>query len=299
MMAILESFWFLIPVTVVQSLIYSTVAVGIMIPFRILSLPDLTCEGSLPLGGCLAAALVIAGLDPYTSTLLAVAAGALAGAATAWLHLRFRIHSLLAGILVFTMLWSVNLRVLGKPNVSMPAGQNVFDAVSETILLSNGWQVAVFGALALLGVLALVWLFRTEVGLSMRCVGANDRLAPALSIRSASFIIGGFALANAIVAGGGALLAQQQGYADVTMGFGILVNGLAALIIGEAIIGRATIERQVIAPVAGSIIYYQLVSLGLATGLHPSDLKFLTGAFVLITLGLPLLTGRSRSVLGS
>ena len=295
---ILLSFWYLIPVTVVQSLLYSTVAIGIMIPFRILALPDLTCEGSLPLGGCLVAALVAAGLDPYGATLLSILAGACAGAVTAWLHLRFRIHSLLAGILVFTMLWSVNLRVLGKPNTSIPEGNNIYDALSPTILASNGWQVAVFAALAVAGTLLLIWLFRTEVGLSMRCVGANERLAPALAIRSRVFIIAGFALGNAIVAGGGALLVQQQGYADVTMGFGILINGLASLIVGEAVLGRDTVARQVCAPVVGSLIYYQLVSLGLATGLHPSDLKFLTGLFVIATLALPGLGKRAGSAAG-
>lgn len=295
MTEILYSFWHLIPVTLVQSLLYATVAFGIMIPFRILALPDLTCEGSLPLGGCLVAALVTLGLDAYVATVLAVLAGAVAGAATAWLHLRFRIHSLLAGILVFTMLWSVNLRVLGKPNAPMPGQENVFDVLSPQILMSDWLQVGVLAALAAAGTLALIWLFRTEIGLSMRCVGVNERLAPALAIRSKVYIIGGFALANAIVAFGGALLVQQQGYADVTMGFGILINGLAALIVGEAIVGRQTVTRQMCAPLVGAIVYYQLLSLGLATGLHPSDLKFLTGLFVIATLALPRLLRRGDS----
>lgn len=294
MTEIFYSFWHLIPVTLVQSLMYATVAFGIMIPFRILNLPDLTCEGSLPLGGCLLAALVTIGLDAYVATVLAVLAGAVAGAVTAWLHLRFRIHSLLAGILVFTMLWSVNLRVLGKPNAPMPAQQNIFDAWSPQILMSDWLQAGVLAGLAALGTLALIWLFRTEMGLSMRCVGVNERLAPALAIRSKVYIIGGFALANAIVAFGGALLVQQQGYADVTMGFGVLINGLAALIVGEAIVGRHTVARQMCAPLVGAIVYYQLLSLGLATGLHPSDLKFLTGLFVIATLALPRLLRRGH-----
>jgi putative ABC transport system permease protein len=136
------------------------------------------------------------------------------------------------------------------------------------------------------------------MGLSLRSVGANAALAPALGINSRAYVVLGFGIANALAGFGGALVVQQQGYADVTMGFGILVNALAALIIGEALLGRATIGRQVVAPVVGSIVYYQLVSLGLATGFHPSDLKFLTGLFVLITLGLPLLTGRTRVATG-
>lgn len=289
----------LVPVTLVQSLIYSFVALAIMIPFRTLSLPDLTMEGSFPLGGCLVAAVLTAGLDPWSSTALAIAAGFLAGAATALVHLYFKIHSLLAGILVATMIWSVDLRVMGMPNKSVRPELSLFDAISPEILLNTWLQIAIFGALVALVMVALIAFYKSEIGLSLRCVGANARLSPALGINARVYVVLGFGIANALAALGGAIVVQQQGYADVTMGFGILVNGLAALIIGEAIIGRATIERQVIAPVAGSIIYYQLVSLGLATGLHPSDLKFLTGAFVLITLGLPLLTGRSRSVVGT
>jgi putative ABC transport system permease protein len=242
--------------------------------------------------------VLTAGLDPWSSTALAIAAGFAAGIATALVHLYFKIHSLLAGILVATMTWSVDLRIMGMPNKSVRPELSLFDAISPEILLSTWLQIAMFSVLVGLTVVALIAFYKTEVGLSLRCVGANTRLSPALGINARAYVVLGFGIANALAALGGAIVVQQQGYADVTMGFGILVNGLAALIIGEAILGRSTIERQIIAPVAGSIIYYQLVSLGLATGLHPSDLKFLTGAFVLITLGLPLLTGRSRSLVG-
>jgi putative ABC transport system permease protein len=289
----------LVPVTLVQSLVYAFVALAIMIPFRTLALPDLTVEGSFPLGGCMVGALLTAGLDPWSSTLLAIALGFSAGVATALIHLYFKVPSLLAGILVATMAWSANLRILGMPNKAVPPELSIFDAISTKILYSTWLQVGLFAAIVIAVVLGLIAFFRTEVGLSMRCVGANARLSPALGINERFYVVLGFGLANALAAFGGAIVVQQQGYADVTMGFGILINGLAALIIGEAIVGRATIARQVVAPVVGSIIYYQLVSLGLATGLNPSDLKFLTGGFVLITLGLPLLTGRSRSLVGA
>jgi putative tryptophan/tyrosine transport system permease protein len=289
----------LVPVTLVQSLVYAFVALAIMIPFRTLALPDLTVEGSFPLGGCMVGALLTAGLDPWSSTLLAVALGFGAGAATALIHIYFKVPSLLAGILVATMAWSANLRIMGMPNKAVPPDLSVFDAISPRILYSTWLQVALFAVIVTAVVIALIVFFRTEVGLSMRCVGANARLAPALGINERFYVVLGFGLANCLAAFGGAIVVQGQGYADVTMGFGILINGLAALIIGEAIVGRSTIMRQLVAPVVGSIIYYQLVSLGLATGLNPSDLKFLTGAFVLVTLALPLLTGRSRSLLGT
>lgn len=290
----ISAFINLIPVTLAQSLIYSFVALAIMIPFRTLALPDLTTEGSFPLGGCLAAAVLTAGLDPWSSMALAIGGGFLAGISMALIHQYFKINSLLAGILVATMIWSVNLRVMGMPNKSVRPELTAFDAISPEILLGNWLQIALLAALVLLVVVGLIAFYKTEIGLALRCVGANARLSPAIGINGRLYSILGFGLANAFAAFGGAIVVQQQGYADVTMGFGILVNGLAALIIGEAIIGRATIQRQIIAPVLGSIVYYQLVSLGLATGLHPSDLKFLTGAFVLITLGLPLLT-KARS----
>lgn len=290
----ISAFINLIPVTLAQSLIYSFVALAVMIPFRTLPLPDLTTEGSFPLGGCLAAAVLTAGLDPWSSMALAIGGGFLAGISTALIHQYFKINSLLAGILVATMIWSVNLRVMGMPNKSVRPELTAFDAISPEILLGNWLQIALLAALVLLVVTGLIAFYKTEIGLALRCVGANARLSPAIGINGRLYSILGFGLANAFAAFGGAIVVQQQGYADVTMGFGILVNGLAALIIGEAIIGRATIQRQIIAPVLGSIVYYQLVSLGLATGLHPSDLKFLTGAFVLITLGLPLLT-KARS----
>jgi putative ABC transport system permease protein len=296
---VIDTFVNLVPVTLVQSLIYAFVALAIMIPFRTLALPDLTVEGSLPLGGCVAAALLTAGLDPWSSTLVATMAGGGAGMLTALIHLYFQVPSLLAGILVATMIWSVDLRIMAMPNKAVPPELSLFDAITPAILLDIRLQVGLFVLIVAVVLAALVFFYRTEIGLALRCVGANARLAPALGVNRRLYVIMGFGLANALAAFGGALVVQTQGYADVTMGFGILINGLAALIIGEAIVGRGSIERQLAAPVAGSLIYYQLVSLGLASGLDPSDLKFLTGAFVLVTLALPLVTGRVRSLVGS
>lgn len=295
----IDTFINLVPITLVQSLIYAFVALAIMIPFRTLALPDLTVEGSLPLGGCITAALLTAGLDPWSGTAIAILAGAAAGMVTALIHLYFQVPSLLAGILVATMAWSVDLRVMAMPNKAVPAELSLFDWLSPAILLDTRLQMALLGALVCAVLIGLIAFYRTEIGLTLRCVGANARLAPALGVSRRRYVIIGFGLANALAALGGALVVQTQGYADVTMGFGVLVNGLAALIIGEAIVGRSTITRQLAAPVVGSVIYYQLVSLGLATGLNPSDLKFLTGAFVLVTLAVPVITGRSRSIVGT
>jgi putative ABC transport system permease protein len=295
MIEILETFVNLIPVTLGQSLMYGFVAVGIMIPFRLLDLPDLTCEGSFPLGGCAFAAMLTWGVPPPLALVLAVVAGFAAGCATAFIHLRFRIHTLLAGILVFTMLWSVNLRIMGKPNIPLPLGAAAFGGWSGPIFDSTVLSDIAFAVLAAAAVAVMYWLFTTEVGLRLRCVGANQRLSPALGIDVGRYVVVGMGLAGAFCALGGVLVTQTQTFADVTMGFGVLVNGLAALIIGEAVTGRATVLRQFAAPFIGSIVYYQLVSLALALGLLPSDLKFVTGIFVLAALALPRLVRKSEA----
>ena len=285
-MDFLASFWNLVPVTLVQGLLYGFIALGVMVPFRMLAFPDLTSEGSFPLGGCLCAVLILAGTHPLLATLLAVAAGMLAGLATAYIHLRFRINTLLAGILLMTILYSVNLRVLGRANVALLGTDSI---LTTEMMNSVPLQMTFFGVLVAGMVAALLWLANTEIGLSTRAVGANAALAPALGINPWTFVLGGLALANGLNALAGAIAVQLQGFADVHMGFGVLINGLAALIIGETLIGRQSVARQLAAPVVGSVVYYQLVSLGLALGLKPADLKLATGLFVLATLALPAL----------
>jgi len=294
-MELLNSVWNLVPVTLAQSLMYALVALGVMIPFRLLGFPDLSSEGAFPLGGCLCAALLLAGAHPVLATVAAVAAGALVGATTALIHLKLRINSLLAGILVFTALYSVNLRILGKANVAMFNVDNIFSLVSPAIVTTVSLQIAWFAVLAVVVVAVLWWLLRTEAGAALRAVGVNPELAPSLGISIWFYTIAGVALANALSAMAGAMVVQLQGYADVGMGFGILINGLAGLVIGEAIVGRASITRQLMAPVVGAIVYYQMTSFGLAMGLHPSDLKLATAAFVLLTLAIPGLRRGSGS----
>lgn len=289
MIEIAGSFWNLVPVTLVQGLLYGYIALAVMIPFRLLAFPDLTSEGAFPLGGCVCAALLLAGANPLLATLGAVAGGMLAGLSTAFIHLRFRINTLLAGILVMTILYSVNLRVLGKSNAALLGMDSLLSWISTAVVTSVPLQIAVFAALAL-GVLGtLYWFLGTEIGLSLRAVGANAALAPALGINPWSYILGGLALASGLSALAGAVAVQLQGFADVHMGFGVLITGLASLIIGETLIGRQNVVRQLAAPVVGSLVYYQLVSLGLALGLKPADLKLATGLFVLVTLALPAL----------
>lgn len=288
-MTVIDAFVNLIPVTFAQSLMYSFVVMGIMIPFRLLSFPDLTSEGAFPFGGCVCAALILAGWNPFLATAVAFGAGVVAGMATALIHLQFRLNSLLAGILVFTGLYSVNMRVMGRSNVALFSSDSVFLQVSPSILGSVTLQILFFGGLVLLMLLALRWFLATEAGAALRVVGINPDLAPSLGISLWTWTLVGLGLANGLSAFGGALVVQLQGFADIGMGMGLLINGLASLVIGESVLGRRTITRQLLAPVVGAAIYYQFVSLGLSLGLQPSDLKLVTAVFVLLTLGLPAL----------
>ncbi|GAA2845386.1 putative ABC transport system permease protein [Aminobacter aminovorans] len=292
-MDVIHAYLNLVPVTLSQSLIYSFLVLGIMIPFRLLSFPDLTSEGAFPLGGCVCATLLLAGYPPLLATVVAMLAGVGAGAATALVHLRFRINSLLAGILVFTALYSVNMRVLGRSNIALFNTDNIFTQINPAILTDVRLQVATFAVLIVVALVALRWYLATQAGAALRVIGINPELAPSLGISIWTYTIVGLGVASGLTALGGALIVQLQGYADVGMGTGILINGLASLVIGETITGRQTVTRQLLAPVVGAMVYYQLVSLALSIGLQPSDLKVVTAGFVLVTLGLPMLRGRS------
>lgn len=293
-MDVLSSFLNLVPVTLAQGLLYGLVAFGIMVPFRLLNFPDLSCEGSFPLGGCLCATLLTAQVSPGVAVALAVVAGFAAGCVTALIHLRLKINTLLAGILVVTMLWSIDLRIMGKSNVPLFAFDTLFDILWPGFTQSVADQVVAWSVLAVVCVGLAAWLLRTDIGLAFRAVGSNETMARAQGISTAGAIVFGLGAANALVAFAGATVAQTQGYADVAMGFGLLINGLAALIIGEALIGRRSVLTQLAAPFVGSVVYYQVISLGLAAGVHPSDLKLVTALFVLATLGVPALRSARR-----
>ncbi len=288
-----SSFVSLIPVTLAQSFILSFVVLGIMIPFRMLSFPDLTSEGAFPLGGCVCGILLAAGVTPPLAIAVAFVVGLAAGCCTAFIHLRFRIHTLLAGILMSTMLYSVNLGIMGKSNLSVFGAPTVFDVVPFTEPGFPVSKIVIAGLLAIIVLIGLNLYFKTEKGTAMRAVGSNPDMAEAQGINVWAATIGGVGIASAFSAASGALMVQSQGFADVNMGIGILINGLAALMIGEAFTGKQTVLRQLLAPFVGAIIYYQLVSLCLAAGMPPPNLKLATGLFVLIMLALPSIR-RSR-----
>ena len=293
MMAILSSYYNLIPITLLQGVIYAFVALAIMIPFRLLSFPDLTAEGSFPLGASVTAAMLAAGLEPISATLLALVAGFAAGATTALIHRIFRLNTLLCGILVVTMLYSIDIRIMGKPNIPMFTYDDLFGMFLGDHTRSLTARILFVLALVVLCTVALYAFLKTEMGFALRAVGASQTMARAQGLSISYYVVLGIGMAGAMSALGGSILAQSQSFADVNMGFGVLVNGLAALIVGEQLIGRSTLVHQLAAPLVGAVVYYQVVSFALALGMQPSDLKLLTGIFVLLLLGLPLLRNRA------
>lgn len=275
----MEPFFELIMPSMLQGLILSLVALGIMIPFKILHFPDLTSEGSYPLGGAICASLVAASIDPFISTILACILAGFAGIASAIIHMKLKINTLLAGIIVSTMIYSLNLRFMGKPNIALFELDHLFSAINDLEL-----RMAILFGINLIVIVPILLYFYTEKGLALRAAGANPLFAEKIGINIRKSTILGLFIGNALCGLAGSILVQIQGYADIAMGVGIVVHGLAALMLGEVIIEPSTITRQIVAPLVGALVYQQIQGFALAMGLAASDLKFLTGAIVLLVL---------------
>lgn len=270
-------------------LIYGLVAVGVYISFRILDFPDMTVDGSFPMGAAIAAVMIIGGHDPWIATISAMAGGALAGIITAGLNIYGRILHLLASILTMTALYSVNLRIMGAPNLallnSVTIFQNIDDAAIFFGLAITHKTIVIFFTFTLLSfmVAALFWFLSTQIGLSMRATGKNKQMATAQGIKINSMVLIGIAISNAFYALAGAVFAQSQGFADVGMGPGTIVVGLAAVIIGEAFVHTRSVIFAMIACVLGAIAYHIVIALALnsdSLGLQQTDLKLVAAVLI-------------------
>ena len=284
--------------------ILSLLALGVFISFRIFSFPDITADGSITLGASAAAMLLVHGVSPPLAALAAFFAGMVSGATTGTLHTRFKINSLLSGILVMTALYSINLHVMGRSNVPLLSvttfatqAEHIGVRLTGGVLSFNfaGWDVsvrdgAVFIAIVVAVVLAATSLYlflRTNLGMAMRATGDNVQMIRALGVNDANMIVFGLAISNGFVALSGALLAQYQGFADVGMGIGMVVWGLASVIIGEAIVGTNQVGMALTGAVMGSVLFRLMVAVALRWGLSPNDLKLITAVFVFFALILP------------
>jgi putative ABC transport system permease protein len=276
-----------IPISLEQGLAYGLVALGIVISFRILAFPDLTVDGSFPLGAAVVARLITEGIPPIYGILCAILCGFLAGACTGLLNTRLKINSLLCGILMMTILYSVNLRIMGRSNIQLLTVSTLFTPL-ENLDVNRFIPIIAFFFMVTLGIKVLTDIFfRTQLGFAMRATGDNEQMIRTLGVNTDNMTVLGLGISNAFVALSGALVAQDQGFSDVGMGIGMIVAGLASIIIGEALIGIKTVERMTLAAVVGSIIYKFIIAVGLRLGLAPTDLKMATGVMVILALGIP------------
>ncbi len=271
-------------------LVFGLVALGVYLSFRVLNFPDLTVDGSFPLGAATAATLIVNDVDPFLATLVACLAGAASGLVTAYLNLRFNILHLLASILTRIALYSINLRIMGRPNVAIINDPTVLSPFEGLGLANLYLKPIVAGVVAILAAVLLIRFLRSDYGLAMRATGANPRMARAQGIDTTAMTYVGMAISNAMVGLAGALFAQMNGFADVTIGTGTIVVGLAAVIVGEALFGTRSVAVWVIGCVVGSVLYRMAIALALNTdafGLTSADLNLVTAVLVAVALILP------------
>ncbi|MDF2962771.1 MAG: transporter permease [Paenibacillus sp.] len=265
-------------------LLYALMALGVYITFRILDFPDLTVDGSFTTGGAIAAIMISNGYAPLLACLAAFAGGLAAGACTGLLHTKGKINGLLSGILMMIALYSINMRIMGKPNISLLGSDTLFTHISPLVLM----LIVAFAVKLLLDA-----FLHTDLGLALRATGDNSRMIRSLGANTDTTTILGVSLSNGLVALSGALIAQQSGFADISMGIGMIVIGLASVIIGEAIFGARTVFFATLAAVLGSIVYRIVVALALQVEwLKTSDLKLITAIIVIVALVLPSLQRR-------
>lgn len=292
---------------VMLGLLWAVMTIGVYITYRILAIADLTVEGSITLGAAIAAQAIFKGVDPFAATFLAIAGGMMAGLVTGLLHTKLKIPALLSGILTMIALYSVNLRVLGKANLSLLRMRNVYSVFREMrifdgdIFVGSGVSqivpVITLGLICVFTVIGILyWFFGTEIGCSVRATGDNPQMSRAQGINTNNMIILGLVISNGLVALGGALIAQQQSFADVQMGMGSIVIGLASVIIGEVLFGRRNFFSRLLSLVLGAITYRIIIALVLEMGMPANDLKLFTAITVAIALALPVIRSGLRPV---
>ena len=262
--------------TIEQSLVFAIMVLGVYISFRILNFPDMTVDGTFPLGAAISAKLLTLGVNPYLTLLVALVAGAAAGAVTGLIHVKLKVKDLLAGILVMTALYSVNLRVMEKSNIPLFEEDNIFNTEYSMMIT--------IVVLILISKFLLDYLLKTKFGFALKALGDNENLIVSLGLHEEKYKIYGLMIANSFVAFSGAVLAQYQGFADVGMGTGIIVIGLASIIIGDTLFGKRRRLAGTTIVIIGSILYRGVIAVTLSMGMDASDLKLITSVIVIIIL---------------
>ncbi len=283
--------------------LWGVMALGVYITFRILDIADLSVEGTFPLGAAMTAKIISSGGDPFVACAAAIAAGACAGAVTGLLNTKLKIPILLSGILSMTALYSINLRVMGKANISLLRMDTIYTKLGNTFHIDKQYAgVAVGLLIVILLTIILWWFFNTELGYSIRATGNNIYMIRAMGVNTDNMILTGLIISNALVGMGGSIIAQYQSYADIGMGTGTIVIGLASVIIGEVLFGKDSVLQNMISVILGSIVYRIIISLVLEIdftlhigkleipiAVEPTDLKLFTSILVAFALSLPII----------
>ena len=268
-------------------------ALGVFLTFRVLDIADLSVEGTFPLGAAVAATLIDAGHSVWFAMLIALIAGCIGGTVTALLTTKLKIPALLSGILTMIGLYSVNLMIMGKANVPLLRAETVFTLTEDLFGVSSVVATLIVGLIAttVVGVI-MYWFFGTVLGTAIRATGCNPQMARAQGINTNVMVILGLLISNGLVALSGALVAQSNGFADVGMGTGTIVIGLASAIIGEVLFGTRSFKNWLISVVLGSVVYRAVIAIVLELGMPPNDLKLFTAVLVAIALSLPLIKNK-------
>lgn len=277
-----------------QGILWGIMVLGVYITYKLLDVADLTVDGSFALGGSVCAVLVVAGVDPLIAVAAAMLAGMLAGAVTGFLHTVFEIPAILAGILTQIALWSVNLRIMGKSNTPLLQSDTIFSRMTELTGLSSATASIIGGVIVAVAIIAaLYWFFGTEIGSALRATGNNEHMIRALGVSTAKTKMIALMLSNALVGLSGGLICQSQKYADIGMGTGAIVIGLAAIVIGE-VLGRLTpgkltgFKSRLVSAVAGSVVYFLIRAIVLQMGMDANDMKLLSAVIVALALCVPV-----------
>ncbi len=267
----------------------SFMGLGIYLTLKVFRIPDITTDGSYTLGAVVSAVIVTNGQGTIPALIISVLAGFIAGAATGFIHTRMKVNALLAGILVMTALYSINLMIMGRSNLPLINSRGLFDLVS-------GWEHKEWGQLLLLASVLVIsylkmgWLLKTDLGLAMRATGSNEMMATTQGISVNNMKVLGLAIANAFTALSGSMVAMYQGFADINMGIGIVILGLGAVMMGEALMDLLGVHKiiwRLLGVIAGTVVFRLLLAFALSAGLDPNMLKLVTAILVLLFVGLP------------
>lgn len=286
-------FW-IIQSAISQGILWGIMALGVYITFRVLNFADLTVDGSFALGGALSAVLAYHGVPPLLAVLAATIGGLAAGFCTGFLNTKLRIPGLLASILTQIALYSINLRIMGSPNLSLLRIDTLFTKLAAAGFPDRWVTMALAIVCSLIVILLMYWLFGTEIGSAIRATGNNPKMIRALGVHTDTTTILGLVFGNGLVALSGGLIAQQQGYGDIGMGTGAIVIGLAAIIIGEVLFPQTNFMLRLTGVIVGAVVYRIVIALVLKMGLRSTDMKLFTAILVALALYLPTLRGHAR-----